>query len=672
MYAMRLRERLRRRWQILTGEEDTPFDGDVPAWLFSLLFHLCLLGLLMVFLHELQEEDSPVELISTIIEPDREEEAPQEFFFSELEKPDIGANGLDSFDMADAAAEIELDITELTTEQLPLDPTEAPVNEISFESIVDVSMAVQNDPNIVIQGAAGVGATGTVGAIDRITQEIIDSLEERKTLVVWIFDKSKSLSVQREAMGRRMGRIYEELNYIETMGDSRFLHHHDKPLLSSVMTFAKSISIQQQPTDRVDQLRQSVSTIENDATGVERVFQAVYTAAEQHKKYTLGPDRRNVMFVLFTDEAGDDSVEMLDRAVALCQKHRMRVFVVGIPAPFGRREVEVKWIDPDPQFDQRPQWPRVTHGPESLHPERLKLAFPGKRQWEEPLDSGFGPFALTRLAVETSGIYFCVHPQRDLDRPVRKREISHLSAYIKYFFDPDVMRRYRPDYVSVGDYMRLLNKNRAKMALVQAATFSHTRPLEKPRLRFPRQSEPALVSLLSKAQEQSAKILAGTLVRMVNELQRGEADRDKIRRPRWQAGYDLAMGRALAAKVRTQGYNLMLARLRQGMKFQDPKNDTWVIRPSEKILSGSMMEKEAKKAENYLQRVRDDHPDTPWALIAQQELAIPLGWEWDETFTNVNPPPKPPTPGGNPPQSRRDDRIRTIQKPKERRAPPKI
>jgi hypothetical protein len=90
----------------------------------------------------------------------------------------------------------------------------------------------------------------------------------------------------------------------------------------------------------------------------------------------------------------------------------------------------------------------------------------------------------------------------------------------------------------------------------------------------------------------------------------------------------------------------MLARLRQGMKFQDPKNDTWVIRPSEKILSGSMMEKEAKKAENYLQRVRDDHPDTPWALIAQQELAIPLGWEWDETFTNVNPPPKPPTPGG--------------------------
>ena len=669
---MRLRERLRRRWQILTGEEDTPFDADVPAWLFSLLFHLCLLGLFMIFLHELQEEDHPLELISTIIEPEREEEAPQEFFFSELDKAEIGANSVDSLDMADAAATIEQDITELTTEQLPMEPTEAPVSEITFDSIVDVSVAVQEDPNIVIQGVAGVGTTGTAGAIDRITQEIIDSLEERKTLVVWIFDQSVSLSVQREAIGRRMGRIYEELNYIETIGDSRFLSHHDKPLLSSVMAFGQSISIRQQPTDQVDQLQQSVRTIENDETGVEHVFQAVYTAAKEHKKYTFGPDRRNVMLVLFTDEAGDDSEEMLDRAVDLCQEHRMRVFVVGIPAPFGRREVEVKWIDPNPQYDQSPQWAPVTHGPESLHPERLKLAFPGQQRWEEPLDSGFGPFALTRLAVETNGKYFCVHPQRDLDRPVRRAETSHLSAYIKYFFNPDVMRRYRPDYVSVGDYMRLLKKNRAKMALVEASTFSHTRPLEKPRLRFPRRSEAALVGLLSKAQEQSAKILAGTLVQMVNELQRGEKDRDKIRRPRWQAGYDLAMGRALAAKVRTQGYNLMLARARQGMKFQNPQNDTWVIRPSEKILTGSMMEKDAIKAENYLQRVREDHPNTPWALIAQQELAVPLGWQWDEAFSNVNPPPKPPTPVNNNRPMPRDDRIRIIQKPKQKRPPPRL
>ena len=160
---------------------------------------------------------------------------------------------------------------------------------------------------------------------------------------------------------------------------------------------------------------------------------------------------------------------------------------------------------------------------------------------------------------------------------------------------------------------------------------------------------------------------------MVNELQRGEKDREKIRRPRWRAGYDLAMGRTLAAKVRAQGYNLMLARARRGMKFQNPQNDTWKIRPSENILSGSMMEKEAQKATNYLNRVKDDHPGTPWALIAQQELDVPLGWEWDESFSNVNPPPKPrASANNNPPRQRQDDVRRVIERPKQKRPPPQL
>ena len=670
---MRLRERLRRRWQILTGEEDTPFDGDVPAWFLSLLVHVFLLALLMVFLREFREEESPLELVSTLIEPDAEEEVPREFFFSELDKVEIGANSLDGIDMADAVAEIEQEITELTAEQEMIEPADVPISEISFDSIVDVSMAVETNPNTIIQGAAGVGATGAVGAIDRITQEIIDSIEDRKTLVVWLFDQSGSLGSQRKEIQKRLGRIYEQLNYIESVGDSRFLKHHDKPLLSAVVAFGSEVSIcTPQPTDQVSKLQKAIGAIENSGEE-EIIFQAVYEAAEEYKQYALGPDRRNVAFVLFTDEAGDDSEQMLDRAVEICRKHLIRVFVVGVPSPFGRKVVEVKWIDPDPQFDQTPQWAPLTHGPESFFPERLKLALPGKYPREEPLDSGFGPFALTRLAVETSGKYFCVHPERDLGRPVRRAETSHLSSYIKYFFDPEVMRRYRPDYVSVDAYKRILQKNKAKMALVRAATFSQARPLEKPRLRFPRRSEAALVGLLSAAQQQSAKILAGTLVKMVNELQRGEKDREKIRRPRWRAGYDLAMGRTLAAKVRAQGYNLMLARARRGMKFQNPQNDTWKIRPSENILSGSMMEKEAQKATNYLNRVKDDHPGTPWALIAQQELDVPLGWEWDESFSNVNPPPKPrASANNNPPRQRQDDVRRVIERPKQKRPPPQL
>ena len=38
-----------------------------------------------------------------------------------------------------------------------------------------------------------------------------------------------------------------------------------------------------------------------------------------------------------------------------------------------------------------------------------------------------------------------------------------------------------------------------------------------------------------------------------------------------------------------------------------------------------------------LQRVVDEHPATPWALLAQRELENPLGFKWVETYV----PPRP-------------------------------
>ena len=109
------------------------------------------------------------------------------------------------------------------------------------------------------------------------------------------------------------------------------------------------------------------------------------------------------MIVVFTDEAGDD-VEALDATVDLCRKYEMPVYVIGVPAPFGRETAYIKWIDPDPNFDQTPQKAPVHQGPESLMPERIMLLFGGKKENEEQMDSGFGPFGLSRLAYETGGL----------------------------------------------------------------------------------------------------------------------------------------------------------------------------------------------------------------------------------------------------------------------------
>ena len=82
--------------------------------------------------------------------------------------------------------------------------------------------------------------------------------------------------------------------------------------------------------------------------------------------------------------------------------------------------------------------------------------------------------------------------------------------------------------------------------------------MENVRLRFPRIDDAQFARDLSNAQRDAAK-LEPKIDALVAILRQGERDREKVTTPRWQAGFDLAIGRALAVKVRTEGYNAMLA-----------------------------------------------------------------------------------------------------------------
>jgi hypothetical protein len=430
--------------------------------------------------------------------------------------------------------------------------------------------------------------------------------------------------------------VYKELGIIEESGNEAFKQHGERPLLTSICEFGSSINLlTPKPTHEISEIKAAVRAIGDDPkdTGQENVFQSVGFLADKFRHYRLSAPRRNVMIVVFTDEAGDD-IDALDKTVDICRKYEIPVYVIGVPAPFGRETAYVKWVDPDPKFDQSPQKAPVHQGPESLMPERIMLLFGGRPQDEEQMDSGFGPFGLCRLAYETGGMYFTVHPNREKDKKAEPWETAAMSSYISKFFDERVMRNYRPEYVPARQYLDLLKSNKACASLVEASRMSATTPMENVRLRFPRVDDGQFARDLSNAQREAAK-LEPKIEALSAILRQGERDRDKIRTPRWQAGYDLAMGRALAVKVRTEGYNAMLAIAKQGLKFKDEKNDTWELRPTDSITVNSALAKDAADAKAYLNRVLADHKGTPWAVDAEKELKQPLGWEWHERFTDV-------------------------------------
>lgn len=631
---------LKRWWQIRTGEEDTPFDGDAPAWAISLIVHVgVVLALTMMWVYQPEKSliltmPSDEELVEPVV---------QDLFFAKDPQQDIGANSQLGVTMAHAQASTYSDISDV--------PIEVRHDDVNPTVVMHMNVSIPTGPALseteAVRGAVGVGATGASGAIDRITHEILQSLQQRRTLVVWLFDQSGSLDRTRQEIYNRFDRIYQELSVAKDGGNDSFKRHSEKPLLSAVVQFGQKCEIlTEKPTDDVAELKKAIQAVKNDPSGIENVFQSISLCVDKYQKYRTEVPRRNVLFVVVSDEVGDDERE-LDRCVAKCRRSEIPVYVIGVPAPFGRTELNIKYVDPDPSFDQSVQWIPVRQGPETIYPERLKLGFtPGQNNDLEELDSGFGPFALTRLCYETGGIYFAVHPHNDAQaRAVDRGDTPVMSARIRHFFDPGVMRRYRPDYKPIQDYERLLNENLARRSLVEAAQFSWVSPMESPRLRFPKENEGALKAMLDEAQKAAAK-LEPKIEQLYLILAKGEKDREKLTEPRWQAGYDLAMGRVCAVKVRTEGYNNMLALLKNGRNFQNDRNDTWQLAPADHF-EGTSLQKLAEKAKVYLQRVVDEHPGTPWALIAERELATPLGWQWQEAYTGVNAPRPQPMGNGN-------------------------
>jgi hypothetical protein len=466
-------------------------------------------------------------------------------------------------------------------------------------------------------------AKGVEGAIDRLAFEISSSLREKKTLVVWLFDVSPSLSVRREKIADRVENIYKQLTELNVGAD--------KALKSAVAVFGEKCTIvTDKPVDDSADLVKTVRKIKSESSGDENTFSAVRKVAAHFRPYRTEM-HREVMIIVVTDEEGSDA-ENLEPAITDCKKYGMRVYCVGDTAPFGRKDVEA----PFTMEDGEAVIGVMTKGPESRFPEILRLSFWGTGSYDlDDMSSGFGPYGLTRLCAETNGLYLITDNGRGQHR-----------------FDPAVMRNYAPDYRPIQVLEREVMHNKAKFQLIaackeveEAARIRKVQNISMPRLDFRADNDTVLRNDLTAAQQPIAD-LSLSLENLMKILEQGEKDRPKIKEARWQASYDLAMGRALALAVRAMGYNKMLADMkRDPKKFEKAGNNQWRLVPSKDINSGVGEKKMAAKAAEYLNRVIDEHPGTPWHLLAEREKSVPMGWEWKESHYD----PAPQGMGGNQP-----------------------
>ena len=572
-----------------------------PAWALSLAFHVGVLIVLYSVTQATYSGQDATELDSLF-----QEFNPEDYSFDTAVVETMGGQSdLDNPSPSQAAATT----LSKTPQQEVQERLDEKVLAVESPQTADIPLPPENEfaDVIDIQGQTE-NPGGIEGAVDRMAVEIDRSLLNRKTLVIWLFDESGSMAARRNAIADRFESIYKQLGALKSSDNQG----ERRPLKTAVVGFSdKTNFYTNEPVSDVDEIVSKIRNIKAAQSPDENVFTAVSQVTRKWLNYRRRM-RYNVMVVIVTDERGSDYGEdgtALEKVIQLTRANGIRVYCIGNAAVFGREKGWVLYRYPD-GFTEEVD---VDRGPETVMMERLALPFWGTRGFGRyQMSSGYGPYALNRLCAESKGIYLIADEGRGQK------------------FNQSVMRGYRPDYRPIRTYLRDVETNSAKQSLLKAAIMTREKRIPTLSLSFNAPNDNVLRTALNDAQKPVAE-LDFRLRELQSALEVGEEDRGKLAEPRWQAGYDLAMGRVLAMRVRAYGYNVVLAQMKgQPKSFTKKDSNLWRLKPNREITSGGAVKRLHKKAVEYLNRVVDDHAGTPWALLAERELSAPMGWGWSE------------------------------------------
>jgi len=419
-----------------------------------------------------------------------------------------------------------------------------------------------------------VAGFGQQQALAKITAEIRDALSLRKTLVVWLVEESSAASSLTEKLNDEIGRAMGEL----------FSANPDR-LEAAIVGFGSDVRIATpEPVHEAGPFDRALGEIKRSDGEQADVFAAVQQAIEKFLAYR---DRDYEVIFVVVGVSSNENQLLADKAIAALRRKAVAVFGIGPAVPFGY-----------PNFGGRRGQMLSSEAKrgavESLFPERIQLEIADHQGTQDLDDSGYGPFSLERLCRQTGGKFFRLHDTNPAGWEVDPRTGDTKS---------ELLRKYAPDYVSVDQYQRLLGENKCRLALRNAALLPPAVGLEAATTSFNKgKDEATLAKGVTKAQE-AAAVRDQPIQKLYDALIVGEPDRPKLTGARWQAGYDLAMGQVLAAKARLDGYNAMLATLKQGKAFANPDSTRWALEPADDIPVGSALDKMAKNSRVYLRRV---------------------------------------------------------------------
>ena len=494
-----------------------------------------------------------------------------------------------------------------------------------------------------------VAAPGVDGAVDGILSTIRYELASDDLLVVWLLDASLSLYDDRQQVAARIEPFYRDI---------AANHKQSHLLMNAAVAFGAATAELVAPTRFGLAMVEAVSKTPIDTTGLENVMTAVEQCVYKYRKNWKG----SILIVVWTDESGDDTLRLED-IIAMCRQERIVVSVVGPSSAFGSERGVHPWRDRAPGTASCCRSRRAGHVVCRAAAAALLARFAigaldaGRSEiaegaawyggpYREGLLSGVGPYALTRLALETGGKFTL---------------LDHAFSSGQFKFDD--MKNYLPDYGPANEYLRSIKQRPLRKAIydVVQLTYEQQEAMAIPKMMFDGSAYryypfPILYTYYTQdafrralpdafTNETANVALSLTVIeRAVSRFGSNGMEQDYQREtsPRWRAWYDLN-ARPIA------GHERAASRIHFYLPVGDsecgalnPETNHVSFEPSSQLKSDRPeVRKRVVEAERLLKRCVEKNPNTPWAQLAQWELANPLGLQVREV---VIPPPPPPQP----------------------------
>ena len=318
-------------------------------------------------------------------------------------------------------------------------------------------------------------------AVQRTFDVIRDSVEFAPTLVVWLIDISPSAMDWGSEIQSDIRQFYQESVAALATGKSDRLQ-------TAVLTFAKDVQFRVKLTVDPKKVVEALDAIRVETSGREATFEAIKQALGEYLPVRIH-DRREVVFVVVSDEAGDDWT-LVDQLIDEPRKYAVPFYVIGVPAPLGQTaalDESVESSDAQPRSrgsaESGDAWQPILQGPESRYLEMIQLELEDVTAGSEHVDSGYGPFALEWLCRASGGSFLAVRKSTGGSSLARARRRVWPSPDAGQF-DRQIMRRYAPERVDEAGYRALLQGNQACMALHTAARLPLANVLRNPQMRL--------------------------------------------------------------------------------------------------------------------------------------------------------------------------------------------